>query len=85
MRRRKSDRRMVPSAAAASVAITAGTAAAQNTSRIGVPCASSSPPTIGPTIDPMRPMPSAQPTPVDRIARRIELGRQRVRARSARR
>ena len=53
--------------AAAMVAAIAGMTAAQNTSRIGVFCASSRPPTTGPTIDPMRPMPSAQPTPVDRM------------------
>jgi hypothetical protein len=54
----------VPAAAAAT---TAGTVAAQKMSRIPVPCASNNPPTTGPTIDPIRPIPRAQPTPVERM------------------
>ena len=65
--RHAAERLRTATPAAASVAIIAGMTAAQNTSRIGVFCVSSRPPTTGPTIDPIRPMPSAQPTPVDRM------------------
>ena len=46
----------------------AGTAAATNTDSLLIRLVSMIPPTRGPTIDPTRPMPSAQPTPVERIA-----------------
>ena len=44
-----------------------GTAAAMNTFASGKCSESMMPPKIGPTIDQMRPIPSAHPTPVERI------------------
>src|SRR5687767_7102269 len=57
----------LPLASTAAAAHRAGTAPAMNIC-CGVHCAASmKPPMIGPMIEPIRPMPSAHPTPVDRI------------------
>ena len=53
---------------AAAVAINGGMAAAQKTRRVSDVIDSNKPPRIGPTIEPTRPIPSAQPKPVERIA-----------------
>src|SRR5258708_6242725 len=53
---------------AAAHAIKAGTAAAQKTCLAWPPPESSAPPKLGPMIEPIRPMPRAHPTPVERIA-----------------
>jgi len=53
---------------AAAAAISAGPAATRKICRMSQCKAKSQPPISGPTIDPIRPMPSAQPTPVDRMA-----------------
>ena len=45
-----------------------GTAAAQKTCLAWPPPESSAPPKLGPMIEPIRPMPRAHPTPVERIA-----------------
>src|SRR5262245_16407199 len=56
-----------PLATTAQAAQIAGTAPAMNICCGVHSIDSMMPPSIGPTIDPMRPMPSAQPTPVERI------------------
>src|SRR6516165_4670343 len=56
------------SASAASAAQRAAAAAAMKTAAVLHFSASSTPPTSGPMIEPTRPMPSAQPTPVARTA-----------------
>src|SRR6516225_1362001 len=52
---------------AAIAAMQGGAAAAQNTCLTSRREESSTAPSIGPTIEPIRPMPSDHPTPVDRI------------------
>src|SRR5207245_10691501 len=53
---------------AASDAISTGAAATRKICRIGQCRDRSCPPIIGPTMEPILPIPSAQPTPVERIA-----------------
>src|SRR5262249_55920314 len=65
-RRREMDRQ-------ASEAISTGAAATREICRVGRGGRGSGPPIAGPMMDPMRPIPSAQPTPVERIAVGYEL------------
>src|SRR6185437_3239870 len=57
-----------PSTPTLIAATKAGAAARANRPPVVQPRASSQPPIVGPTIEPMRPTPNAHPTPVERIA-----------------
>src|SRR5207302_361190 len=63
--RRRREKEMERAEAAAT---RAGAAATMKMCFVSQCRVSSRPPMSGPTIDPMRPMPSAQPTPVERMA-----------------
>src|SRR4051794_14294210 len=58
--------RVIHITATANIAHNAGTAPETNSLDLSQCCASMMPPTTGPMIEPIRPMPSAQPTPVAR-------------------
>ena len=60
--------RSLPLNSMAAAAQSEGTAPARNIWRGAQFKVSSAPPSTGPTMEPMRPIPSAQPTPVERMA-----------------